>query len=38
LPVNRRGALAQPVALVGAGLGLTGIYLRNLNGEYVPAS
>lgn len=36
-PVNRLGVVAQPVALVGASLGLTGIYLLYLNGEYVPA-
>lgn len=36
-PVNRLGVAAQPVALVGASLGLTGVYLLYLNGEYVPA-
>jgi hypothetical protein len=35
-PVNRLGVVAQPVALVGASLSLTGIYLLYLNGEYIP--
>lgn len=34
-PVNRLDVVAQPVALVGASLGLTGVYLLYLNGEYV---
>ena len=35
-PVNRLDVAAQPVAFVGASLGLTGVYLLYLNGEYVP--
>lgn len=34
-PIDRLDVMAQPVALVGASLGLTGVYLLYLNGEYV---
>jgi len=35
-PVNRLDVIAQPASLLGASLGLTGVYLLYLNGEYVP--